>query len=424
MAISPGPNITAFPIATADAATNAADIRTAIGANNATNLSSGTVAVARGGTGRNTLAAGQLLVGNATGPVNTLSLGDGVSTALSASTNTGDGILTLNGLEFNTGSIRIGGPLSFTGESASFAGEVTVAGNFSAPLNANNIAVGIVGVPFGGTGVNSFTEGSIVLGGAITFNELIPGTGVATALGTNTNTTGGIVTPAGLAGATLPASFTNLSATGTFLLPDGTTTNPSMAFASESNLGWFRNSSGRMSLARSGVEAFRIETGGVFVFGTNPSVNLGASSDVILIRDGAAGNLQMGNDNANTATPQVFKAHDVTTGTGASLTLAGGKGGTTGGSLILATSLSNGAPVARLTINAGGAITVATQFLVSAGVTYNTYTVATFPTIERLMAVVTDALSPVAGDAAVAGGSARALVMYSGTTKTVISPLL
>lgn len=76
-------------------------------------------------------------------------------------------------------------------------------------------------------------------------------------------------------------------------------------------------------------------------------------SDLILSRDDA-GVLQLGSDHATTATAQTFKAHDVTTGTGSSLTIAGGKGSSSGGQVILATSTTNGTPSARLTCNANG----------------------------------------------------------------------
>lgn len=70
------------------------------------------------------------------------------------------------------------------------------------------------------------------------------------------------------------------------------------------------------------------------------------SLDLILGRDSAA-TLQLGADAATTPTAQTIKAHDVTTGTGASLTIAGGKGSVAGGSVVLATSATNGAPIPR-----------------------------------------------------------------------------
>ena len=87
------------------------------------------------------------------------------------------------------------------------------------------------------------------------------------------------------------------------------------------------------------------------------SMALGSSSDVVLARQ-AAGSLQFGVDHATTPTAQTIKSHNVTTGTGASLTLAGGTGSVAGGSVALATSTTTGAPVARVTALASGDVTL------------------------------------------------------------------
>ena len=70
---------------------------------------------------------------------------------------------------------------------------------------------------------------------------------------------------------------------------------------------------------------------------------LGASDDVRIER-AAAASLQLGSNHATTATAQTIKAHNVTTGTGANLVLAGGTGSVAGGAAILATSTTTGAP--------------------------------------------------------------------------------
>ena len=57
-------------------------------------------------------------------------------------------------------------------------------------------------------------------------------------------------------------------------------------------------------------------------------------SDLILGR-GAAATLQMGINHASAPTDQVIKAHDVTTGTGAGLTLSGGLGSVANGAVVL-----------------------------------------------------------------------------------------
>lgn len=82
-----------------------------------------------------------------------------------------------------------------------------------------------------------------------------------------------------------------------------------------------------------------------------------ANPDTVLFRDSAAV-MRMGLNDGSTPTAQTFKAHNVTTGTGASMTIAGGTGSVAGGAVILATSATTGAPVARLTVKASGVINV------------------------------------------------------------------
>lgn len=77
--------------------------------------------------------------------------------------------------------------------------------------------------------------------------------------------------------------------------------------------------------------------------------------------DAVAATVQFGLDHATTATNQLIKAHDVTTGTGASMTIAGGKGSAAGGAVILATSASNGAPSAKVEARASGSVAIGAQ---------------------------------------------------------------
>lgn len=120
-----------------------------------------------------------------------------------------------------------------------------------------------------------------------------------------------------------------------------------------------------------GVQAFRVADQYV----TNPGLTLGSdagtsalaistaaastartnSNSQTWFRD-AAGVWQTGIDHATTATDQTLKAHDVTTGTGAALTLAGGKGSSAGGALILATSVTSGTAAAVITCGADGSV--------------------------------------------------------------------
>lgn len=79
----------------------------------------------------------------------------------------------------------------------------------------------------------------------------------------------------------------------------------------------------------------------------------GSLMDAYWTRRGAA-NIVQGELHATTATPQIYQAHDVTTGTGAPLILSGGRGSTAGGATSLATSATNGTPRAVVTARADG----------------------------------------------------------------------
>lgn len=63
-----------------------------------------------------------------------------------------------------------------------------------------------------------------------------------------------------------------------------------------------------------------------------PALRMGAADDLVLGRFAAAG-LQLGTDHATTATNQTIKAHNVTTGSGANLTLCGGTGSVSKGAV-------------------------------------------------------------------------------------------
>lgn len=89
---------------------------------------------------------------------------------------------------------------------------------------------------------------------------------------------------------------------------------------------------------------------------TGGALSFGASDDVKLGRGGAAAKLQLGVDHATTATNQTIKAHNVTTGTGANLVLAGGTGSVAGGSVSLAASVTTGAPNKLIEVFPGGQI--------------------------------------------------------------------
>jgi predicted aconitase with swiveling domain len=85
-------------------------------------------------------------------------------------------------------------------------------------------------------------------------------------------------------------------------------------------------------------------------------LTLGATASNVFLEAPAAGSMQIGLDHASTATAQGIKAHNVTVGTGASLTLAGGTGSTAGGAVILATSATTGTATAAVTCGADGSV--------------------------------------------------------------------
>ena len=94
-------------------------------------------------------------------------------------------------------------------------------------------------------------------------------------------------------------------------------------------------------------------------FGASTVVGGGNSQPDAFFQRNAAATIQMGALDPSAAIAQTFKAHDVTTGTGASLTLSGGKGSVAGGALILGASATTGAPAAIITLKASGHINVA-----------------------------------------------------------------
>ena len=130
-----------------------------------------------------------------------------------------------------------------------------------------------------------------------------------------------------VAGTTALECYSSFGGTRTWLVFDGGGGNPSMQFSQGGSIA-FNNAS---------------DAGG---------------NGATLRYGGAVGTLQLGTNNATIPTAQTVKAHNVTTGTGASLTLAGGTGSSAGGSVILATSATTGAPVAALTVNASQDITL------------------------------------------------------------------
>ena len=81
-----------------------------------------------------------------------------------------------------------------------------------------------------------------------------------------------------------------------------------------------------------------------------------ANNHDLIVGRAAAATMQLGVNHATTATKQTIKAHNVTTGTGATLCLAGGTGSSAGGDVEIATSATTGAPTVRMIVKANGNI--------------------------------------------------------------------
>jgi len=103
---------------------------------------------------------------------------------------------------------------------------------------------------------------------------------------------------------------------------------------------------------------------------TNSTGNYPTGSNVVdaHFARAAAASIKMGSLHATTATDQTFSAHNVTTGTGAALTLAGGTGSVAGGALKLATSATTGAPVTHVEVKASGVVNFASASVVTEAV--------------------------------------------------------
>jgi hypothetical protein len=104
-------------------------------------------------------------------------------------------------------------------------------------------------------------------------------------------------------------------------------------------------------------------------------VNIDASgeSDAHLTKDAtAAATLQMGLNHNTVATNQTFKAHDVTTGTGGKMTIAGGRGSAAGGAVVIATCVTNGMLIPVASFGADGVTTLAKALPITSGGTGGT----------------------------------------------------
>jgi hypothetical protein len=327
--------ISAFGATLVDDA-DAATARTTLGANNADNLTSGTVGISRGGTGRttSTTAYGLLAAGTtATGPQQTLAAGltteilvggggsalpiwtsasgsgapvRAVSPTITGTLSTGlissslsalgttptDGVLISNGSFATTGAQQYSPSLSLSGDGFSTGG-----GHM--PVKFSQYVVPV--------------QGSSSPTGLLRWDSSVGGAAAVTRMTLDT------------AG--------NLSPTGSVLAGDGTVSAPAYSFTSSPGVGLYyaagiiRTTSGTVDTAQFATNM----TGGVNIRTVN-GIGFGAtaaSADAIIGRQGAA-NIRQGAPDAATAVAQISSVQNVVTGTsntaGADRTYAGSQG--------------------------------------------------------------------------------------------------
>ncbi len=133
--------------------------------------------------------------------------------------------------------------------------------------------------------------------------------------------------------------------TGALTLPDGSASIPSLKTSSSgtNNIGIFGSAQSLLFTAYGNTQmAFATGyNGSVLAMHTNFTLEWTSSGsptiapDLIVGRGGAAATLQLGRNHATTPTNQCLKAHNVTTGTGGSLEIAGGTGSVARGAVTL-----------------------------------------------------------------------------------------
>jgi len=193
---------------------------------------------------------------------------------------------------------------------------------------------------------NAFSSAGLSAGGG-SFATLggVPGdnTALAAALAAKLDKAGGTMTGAlTLAAGTNAAPSVNFGDTGTGFYKYETN---NIGVACNGTMRWYWNQDGSlynhgaplvMNNSYAVMPSLYLRTNGLCLL-------LGASDDVRLER-AAAASLQLGSNHATTATAQTIKAHNVTTGNGANLVLAGGTGSVAGGTVKIAASTTTGAP--------------------------------------------------------------------------------
>lgn len=180
--------------------------------------------------------------------------------------------------------------------------------------------------------------------------------------------------------------------TGALTLPAGSVSAPSLLLTGAgSTTGVYSTGSGSIDIAIAGVRRYwfdgnNLNTSGTGLQVTNGNIigtfaylrtntggvlSLGASDDVKLGRGGAAATLQIGVDHATTPTEQTFKAHNVTTGTGAALKLCGGTGSDGKGAVFIGDATDMPAGFHGYSCPQAGAGGAAVSFVENIGTTVN-----------------------------------------------------
>jgi hypothetical protein len=195
---------------------------------NASNITTGTLAVARGGTGQNVYANGQLLIGNSTG-----------NTLTKANLTPGSNISITNG----TGTITIATSAIPVFTTVTTTGNVTIAGDLA--VNGSDITTNALGTA---TVFNANAQ-TLNIGGSATAVNI----GAATGTLTVNNTT--------LAAKAITAS-TTLNVTGVSTFAAGTALLPSISRTGDTNTGMFFPAADTIAFTEGGVEAMRIDSSG------------------------------------------------------------------------------------------------------------------------------------------------------------------